>query len=82
MTKYIGEYKYIILLFLTSVFIYLIFKDLPLDRVIGSVVVLFLGSFLLSFTGLQFHRKYKENASHLKWWFYVYVFMILFALIP
>lgn len=77
-----GKYKFIIALFVVSVILQIILKDLGWVTFISSLVFLLLLSCIISYVATQFHLKYNDKASHVKWWFYVYALMILFAAIP
>lgn len=77
-----GKYKYIVALFIVSAVLQIILKDLEWGALISSLVFLLLVSCIISYVATQFHLKYNEKASHVKWWFYVYALMILFAAIP
>ncbi|RDV13360.1 hypothetical protein DXT99_20290 [Pontibacter diazotrophicus] len=77
-----GKYKFIVALFVVSAVLQIILKDLEWEALISSLVFLLLLSCIISYVATQFHLKYNEKASHVKWWFYVYALMILFAAIP
>ena len=49
---------------------------------INITFFLFTGSLLVSYVAVQYHRKYNDAASHMKWWIGIYISMILIASIP
>lgn len=77
-----GKYKFIVALFVVSAVLQITLKDLEWEAFISSLVFLLLLSCIISYVANQFHLKYNKKASHVKWWFYVYALLILFAAIP
>ena len=81
MKDFVVKYRYIILLLVISGIIQLIIKEYKTEM-IGTILFLFIGSLLVSYVAVQYHRKYNQYASHMKWWIGIYIFMILIASIP
>lgn len=82
MSSSLKEYRYVVILCVISVGVQIKASDYSLEQTIGSTIFLFLGSLLLSGGAVGLHRKYNSEASHTKWWFWIYFFMILIAAIP